>query len=75
MVLDGGLGEVGQLLDGDSMSNQMGKGNNYKSPRGRWKFAEQTPLQDVYLRKVQDSGGTLVNAVLYDLGPAGQPVG
>jgi branched-chain amino acid transport system substrate-binding protein len=74
MVLDGGLGEVGQLLDGDSMSNQMGKGNNYKSPRGRWKFAEQTPLQDVYLRKVQDSGGTLVNAVLYDLGPAGQPV-
>ena len=45
------------------------------SPRGPWTFENQTPKQNVYLRKVQDVGGTPVNAVLYDLGVAGQPAG
>ena len=72
-VLDGALGEDTPLLDGDSLSSQMGKGVNYDSPRGRWKFDEQSPLQNVYLRKVQDVGGTPANAVVFDLGVAGQP--
>ena len=72
-VLDGALGEDTKLLDGDTLSNQMGKGTNYDSPRGRWKFDEQGPLQNVYLRKVQDTGGALANAVVFDLGVAGQP--
>ena len=72
-VLAQALGEDVKLLDGDTLSNQMGKGANYDSPRGRWKFDEQGPLQNVYLRKVQDAGGTLVNAVVFDLGVAGQP--
>ncbi len=75
MVLDGALDEDGLQFDGDSMSNQLGKGADYDSPRGKWKFDEQSPLQNVYLRKVQDVGGTPVNAVLYDLGVAGQPAG
>jgi branched-chain amino acid transport system substrate-binding protein len=72
-VLSQALGDDVKLLDGDTLSDQMGKGANYDSPRGKWKFDEQGPLQNVYLRKVQDTGGTLVNAVLYDLGLAGQP--
>jgi branched-chain amino acid transport system substrate-binding protein len=72
-VLSQALGEDVKLLDGDTLSNQMGKGAEYDSPRGRWKFDEQGPLQNVYLRKVQDAGGTLVNAVVFDLGVAGQP--
>ena len=72
-VLSQALGDDVKLLDGDTLSDQMGKGANYDSPRGRWKFDEQGPLQDVYLRKVQDAGGALVNAVLFDLGVAGQP--
>lgn len=74
-VLDHALSDQLDALDGDTMANQMGKGDRYKSPRGSWKFDEQGPLQNVYLRKVQDAGGTLVNAVLYDLGVAGQPAG
>jgi branched-chain amino acid transport system substrate-binding protein len=72
-VLAKALGDDVKLLDGDTLSDQMGKGANYDSPRGRWKFDAQSPLQHVYLRKVQDAGGTPVNAVLYDLGVAGQP--
>ena len=72
-VLDGALGEDTKLLDGDTLSNQMGKGTNYDSPRGKWKFDEQGPLQNVYLRKVKDTGGALANAVVFDLGVAGQP--
>ena len=72
-VLDGALGEDTKLLDGDTLSDQMGKGANYDSPRGKWKFEEGGPLQNVYLRKVQDTGGTLANAVVFDLGVAGQP--
>jgi len=72
-VLDGALGEDTKLLDGDTLSDQMGKGTNYDSPRGRWKFDEGGPLQNVYFRKVQDAGGALVNAVVFDLGVAGQP--
>ena len=67
----GALGEDIKLLDGDTLSDQMGKGANYDSPRGRWKFDEQGPLQNVYLRKVQDAGGALVNAVVFDLGRGG----
>ncbi len=74
-VLDQALGDELKALDGDTMANQLGKGDTYPSPRGPWKFDEQGPLQNVYLRKVQDAGGTLVNAVLYDLGVAGQPNG
>ncbi len=74
-VLDQALGEDVKLLDGDTLSDQMGKGAVYDSPRGKWKFDEQGPLQDVYLRKVQDTNGALGNAVLFDLGVAGQPGG
>jgi branched-chain amino acid transport system substrate-binding protein len=74
-VLDAALGQDGMQFDGDTMADQMGKGADYNSPRGKWKFDEQSPLQDVYLRKVQNVGGALVNAVLFDLGQAGQPAG
>jgi len=72
-VLDAALGEDDMQFDGDSVSDQLGKGDRYDSPRGKWKFDEQNPLQDVYFRKVQNVRGALVNAVVFDLGPAGQP--
>ncbi|HEY0812442.1 MAG TPA: ABC transporter substrate-binding protein [Pseudonocardia sp.] len=72
-VLDAALAQDGMQFNGDSVTDQLGQGARYDSPRGKWKFDEQGPLQDVYLRKVQNVGGALVNAVLFDLGPAGQP--
>ena len=35
--------------------------------RGPWAFENQTPKQHVYLRKVENVGGRLVNAVVQDL--------
>ena len=72
-VLDSALSDKLDQLDGDTMGNELGKGAEYDSPRGSWKFDDQSPLQNVYLRKVQATGGTLVNAVLFDMGVAGQP--
>ncbi|RFU21535.1 ABC transporter substrate-binding protein [Geodermatophilus marinus] len=43
------------------------------SPRGPWTFTNQTPEQPIYLREVVDEGGTLVNAVVEDLGVYAQP--
>ncbi len=43
------------------------------SPRGPWSFNGQTPEQTIYLREVADSGGTLVNTVVTDLGVFPQP--
>ena len=41
---------------------------------GPWTFDGQTPRQNIYLRKVDNRGGTLVNAVVQDLGSA-EPAG
>lgn len=73
-VLNHALGEEVQL-DGNTLGNQLGKGDEYDSPRGTWKFDQQGPLQHVYLRKVQNVRGTPVNAVLFDMGISGQPLG
>lgn len=72
-VLNQALVDEVDVLDGDTLGTQLGKGGEYDSPRGTWKFDEQNPLQNVYLRKVQDVNGASVNAVVFDLGVAGQP--
>jgi branched-chain amino acid transport system substrate-binding protein len=62
-------------LDGDALAAALGGiGAVEDSPRGPWAFDGQTPRQNIYLRKVENVGGTLVNAVVTDLGPQSQPV-
>jgi branched-chain amino acid transport system substrate-binding protein len=61
-------------LDGDALSGALGGiGTVEDSPRGPWTFENQTPRQNIYLRRVENVGGTLVNAVVQDLGPQSQP--
>ncbi len=61
-------------LDGDSLAAALGGiGIVDDSPRGPWEFDGQTPRQNMYLRTVEDDGGTLVNVVTQDLGPQSQP--
>jgi branched-chain amino acid transport system substrate-binding protein len=61
-------------LDGDALSAALGEiGTVDDSPRGPWQFENQTPKQNIYLRKVENVDGTLVNAVVQDLGPQSQP--
>jgi branched-chain amino acid transport system substrate-binding protein len=62
-------------LDGDALAAALGGiGTVDDSPRGPWNFDGQTPRQNIYLRRVANVGGTLVNAVVTDLGPQSQPV-
>jgi branched-chain amino acid transport system substrate-binding protein len=62
-------------LDGDALAAALGGiGTVDDSPRGPWNFDGQTPRQNIYLRRVDNVGGTLVNAVVTDLGPQSQPV-
>jgi branched-chain amino acid transport system substrate-binding protein len=64
----------GSALDGDALAAALGGlGTIEDSPRGPWTFENQTPRQNIYLRRVENSGGTLVNAVVQDLGPQSQP--
>ena len=61
-------------VDGDALSKALGGiGTVDDSPRGPWTFDGQSPRQNIYLRTVQDKGGTLVNAITQDLGPQSQP--
>jgi branched-chain amino acid transport system substrate-binding protein len=61
-------------LDGDALATALGGvGTIDDSPRGPWAFENQTPRQNIYLRRVENVGGTLVNAVVQDLGPQSQP--
>jgi branched-chain amino acid transport system substrate-binding protein len=61
-------------LDGDAIGAALGQvGTIDDSPRGPWTFENQTPRQNIYLRRVENVGGTLVNAVVQDLGPQSQP--
>jgi branched-chain amino acid transport system substrate-binding protein len=72
-VLHRALGSA-TALDGDALSTALGGiGTVDDSPRGPWTFENQTPRQNIYLREVQNVGGTLVNAVVQDLGPQSQP--
>jgi branched-chain amino acid transport system substrate-binding protein len=65
----------GTALDGDTLAGALGTiGTVDDSPRGPWSFDGQTPRQNVYLRQVENVGGTLVNSVRQDLGPQSQPV-
>jgi branched-chain amino acid transport system substrate-binding protein len=60
-------------LDGDTIAAALGGvGTIDDSPRGPWTFDGQTPKQNMYLRKVENVDGTLVNAVVQDLGPQSQ---
>jgi branched-chain amino acid transport system substrate-binding protein len=61
-------------LDGDALATALGGvGSIGDSPRGPWTFQNQTPRQTMYLRRVEDVRGTLVNAVVQDLGQQSQP--
>lgn len=61
-------------VDGDALGEAMGSiGAIDTSPRGSWTFDGQTPRQTMYLRTVEDRGGTLVNAVTTELGEFSQP--
>lgn len=72
-VLNRALGTA-TALDGDALAAALGGiGTVEDSPRGPWTFDGQSPRQNIYLRKVENVGGTLVNAVVQDLGPQSQP--
>lgn len=72
-VLDRAL-RTATALDGDALVAALGQvGTIDDSPRGPWTFENQTPRQNMYLRRVENAGGTLVNAVVADLGPQSQP--
>lgn len=60
-------------VDGDSLGKALGSiGSIADSPRGPWSFEGQNPKQTMYLRTVENKGGTLVNAITADLGVTGQ---
>ncbi len=60
-------------LDGDAVSAALGGiGTVDDSPRGPWTFEGQNPLQNIYLRTVEQQGDVLVNAITQDLGQQGQ---
>lgn len=60
-------------LDGDTLSAALGGiGTVEDSPRGPWTFEGQSPLQNIYLRTVEQGDGLLVNAITEDLGLQGQ---
>ncbi|MFC4942082.1 ABC transporter substrate-binding protein [Pseudonocardia sp. GCM10023141] len=72
-VLNRALKTAG-ALDGDTLAKALGGiGAVDDSPRGSWTFDGQTPRQHLYLRKVENKGGTLVNSVVQDLGQLSQP--
>ena len=72
-VLNRALGTA-TALDGDALAAALGAvGTVDDSPRGPWTFDGQTPRQNIYLRKVENVGGTLVNTVVQDLGQQSQP--
>jgi len=61
-------------VDGDTISAALGGvGTIEDSPRGPWTFEGQTPRQTIYLRRVERTGGKLVNGVVQDLGQQSQP--
>jgi branched-chain amino acid transport system substrate-binding protein len=61
-------------VDGDTISAALGGvGTVEDSPRGPWRFEGQTPRQTIYLRRVDRTGGKLVNGVVQDLGQQSQP--
>lgn len=71
-VLDRAL-RVSKSAAGDALSKALGGvGEIDDSPRGPWSFEEQTPKQKFYLRKVEKSGGKLVNSVVTETEPVGQ---
>ncbi|MEJ3655353.1 ABC transporter substrate-binding protein [Actinomycetes bacterium KLBMP 9759] len=73
-VLDRAL-RTATALDGDTIAGALGGiGTVDDSPRGPWTFDGQTPKQNLYLRKVEKVNGTLVNAVVQDLGQQSQPL-
>ena len=72
-VLNRAIGTA-TTIDGDSLATALGAvGTVEDSPRGPWSFDGQSPRQNMYLRKVDDVAGTLVNSVVTDLGPQSQP--
>jgi ABC-type branched-chain amino acid transport systems, periplasmic component len=61
-------------LGGDALAVALGGiGSVDDSPRGPWTFDGQSPRQHLYLRKVENVNGKLVNAVVQDLGLQSQP--
>ncbi|MGE3284513.1 MAG: ABC transporter substrate-binding protein [Pseudonocardia sp.] len=71
-VLHRALGNAA-ALDGDTISGALGGvGAIETSPRGPWSFDGQSPKQQIYLRKVEQGSGGLVNAVTGDLGVQSQ---
>jgi branched-chain amino acid transport system substrate-binding protein len=71
-VLNRALAEA-TALDGDTVSAALGGiGTVDDSPRGPWSFEGQSPLQNIYLRTVEQGGDLLVNAITSDLGQQGQ---
>lgn len=59
-------------LTGDAIVEALDGLGTISSPRGDWEFDGQSPRQEIYLRTVEDDGGTLVNAVTQPLGTFGQ---
>ena len=67
-AVEGNTSDVDQLIDAVA-------GVEFPSPRGTFKFDAETHnvINPVYIREVQDVGGTLHNVVIDDLGEFPDP--
>lgn len=68
-VLDLAIEASGGVADGDAINTALGEIEEIESPRGTWTWSDiGTPVQQWYLREVQEVDGQLQNVVIQDLG-------
>lgn len=68
LVLDKAIGAAGSSA-GDAVGKALGElGVVAESPRGPWRFEDQSPKQTMYLREVVKDGATVANRIVMPLG-------
>ncbi len=71
-VLDAAIEAAGDDLTSETLNEAIGEVGEIDSPRGAWSFNDNgTPIQQWYLREVQEVDGDLRNVVVQDLGVLG----
>jgi branched-chain amino acid transport system substrate-binding protein len=71
-VLDEAIQDAGDDLSSETLNEAIGDVGEIESPRGTWEFNDNgTPIQQWYLREVQEVDGELRNVVIEELGVLG----
>jgi len=71
-VLDAAIEAAGDELTSETLNDAIGDVGEIDSPRGPWSFNDNgTPVQQWYLREVQEVDGEIVNVVQQELGILG----